>query len=125
MRALAGQRRVCALQELCIAGGTIQKALIFLPFDHVSIWGSLAHAEVGKPDGWFGTIKVILDYVSIWASLLHEVPAAASLLAPQHLSLHTYILKLPDGRFFFSRSSSGSLTTSPMYLTLSLLSFLI
>lgn len=35
--ALAGQRRVCALQELCIAGTTIQKALIFLPFDHIHL----------------------------------------------------------------------------------------
>lgn len=35
--ALAGQRRVCVLQELCTAGTTIQKALIFLPFDHIHL----------------------------------------------------------------------------------------
>lgn len=35
--ALAGQRSVCVLQELCTAGTTTQKALIFLPFDHIHL----------------------------------------------------------------------------------------
>lgn len=66
---------VYVLQELWIAAGTTQTALISLPDNGVSTWGSLAHAEVGKPGGWFGKLTVQVYYFFFRASLLHGVSA--------------------------------------------------